>query len=167
MGRVGDDHISHRNYFYHSPARHLILHALDLALDLRVSFGFLTLVLDLLLRHLEIFNIAPLDVHHIKDAKNNQDSAGMGNDFEGDMANKAENGLDVGFRQKSDVLHFITDDAIGNPGHHQQLQQGFDHLHQGIFVEQPLESAHRTDLAKVNGQSRHTEFQLAAVLNHA
>ena len=52
-----------------------------------------------------------------------QNTAGVGNDLEGDMPNIADDGLDIGFRQKGDVLGFILHHPIGDITDHQKLEK--------------------------------------------
>ena len=66
MRRIRHDDIRLRHLLHHAAHRHLALLLADLPLDLRIALCLLELILDLLLRHLEILRRLPFLIAEIE-----------------------------------------------------------------------------------------------------
>jgi hypothetical protein len=92
--RVHQHHVGLGQVGHHPLARHLQLPGADLALDVRVAFGALVLLLDLLLGHLELLVDPPARHAVVGDREDQPGERGRPDDVHQRAADRGDEHLD-------------------------------------------------------------------------
>ena len=152
VGRVGDDDRGLRHRGDHALAHPALAQLPDLALDHRVAFGLLELLLHLAQRH--FLPLVPLPVLEqvVGGGDEGEDRDHRAQHVERKRARERERAENVGLHQAFEPMALRPQQREHHRADHHDLDQALGEIGQRLLGEQPLQAGKRRNLAQLRLQ---------------
>ena len=146
---VGFDDICLRDFLHHARHSHLPLLLTDLALDLRIAFRLLHLVLDFLLRHLEILRRLPFLVGVVEDRDDENDPDDLERHREDDIRNLRKARAEIVVNELRNRQKLMFQDDVQEPADDENPQKRLHELDERPLREDAPDSVDRIQVAEL------------------
>ena len=159
MRRVRDDDVRLRHFLHHAAHGHLALFLANLALDLRIAFRLLELILDFLLRHHQVLRRLPFLIAVIEQRDDEDDADDLEGQCENDVGNLRERRREVvedELRHRENLILEIIVDEEADDGN---LQQRFHELDERALRKHAADAVDRVEVVELRLELLRAENQ--------